>query len=128
MFPANFARSMPIKGSLVFWFNTLSDGSPDFSTGHEECPVVWGQKRSKLKDYAQDGKQFKFAVKPLLDGFCTVAYKRIRFNDQFQARKCLMKPKSRFQVPVNGKMIQDPRTTDHQLIELSDFLNAEVSH
>ena len=44
VFPASFATAVPSKGSVVFWFNTFSDGSPDYSTAHEDCPVVLGQK------------------------------------------------------------------------------------
>ena len=44
VFPAAFATAQPIKGSAIFWFNVLSDGSPDYSTAHADCPVVLGEK------------------------------------------------------------------------------------
>ena len=48
VFPASFATVVPSEGSMVFWFNTFSDGSPDISTAHEDCPVVWGEKFGKI--------------------------------------------------------------------------------
>ena len=44
VFPATFATAIPKKGSAIFWFNALSDGTPDLSTAHAECPVVLGEK------------------------------------------------------------------------------------
>ena len=79
VFPAALtSTSSPTKGSAIFWFNTFSDGSPDLSTSHADCPVVLGEH--------------------------LVAYKWIRYNDQFSTRKCLPQPKERFQVLVNGKV------------------------
>ena len=49
VFPAAFATAVPQKASAILWFNTLSDGSPDSSTAHEECPVVWGLKTGKKR-------------------------------------------------------------------------------
>ena len=39
----------PEKGSAVWWFNTKSDSVPDLETKHAACPVLLGQKWSKLK-------------------------------------------------------------------------------
>ena len=38
----------PEKGSAVWWFNTKSDSVPDLETKHAACPVLLGQKWSKL--------------------------------------------------------------------------------
>ena len=46
VFPAALASAVPTKGSVVYWFNTFSDGSPDYSTTHAGCPVVLGEKWS----------------------------------------------------------------------------------
>ena len=38
------AKVQPIKGSAVFWYNHLSDGTGDDSTEHAGCPVLLGTK------------------------------------------------------------------------------------
>ena len=38
----------PEKGSSIWWFNTKSDSVPDLETKHAACPVLLGQKWSKL--------------------------------------------------------------------------------
>ena len=48
VFPAALATSVPTQGSAIFWFNTLSDGSADFSTAQTHCPVVLGKKLGKV--------------------------------------------------------------------------------
>ena len=40
----------------------------------------------------------------------TVAYRWIRFNDQFQVRKCLLEPKARFHFPVNGGKVPNVKS------------------
>ena len=47
VFPTSFAAAAPKKGSAIFWYNSFSDGTPDFSTAHSDCPVVLGEKWGK---------------------------------------------------------------------------------
>ena len=47
VFPGALAAAVPGKGSAIFWFNTLSDGTPDILTEQSDCPVVLGEKLSE---------------------------------------------------------------------------------
>ncbi|CAG7730130.1 unnamed protein product [Allacma fusca] len=66
----------PSKGSALFWYNVFSDGTTDWDVIHGACPVLIGEK--------------------------WVANKWIHFYDQFLLRKCGMRRKERFQIPVNN--------------------------
>ena len=37
-------QAEPVRGSAVFWYNLLRDGSSDYRTRHAACPVVAGEK------------------------------------------------------------------------------------
>ena len=91
---------MPSKGSVVFWFNTFSDGSPDYSTAHEECPVVLDQKLSNFPSLLHAYRSWERTDR----ANSTVSIQKFRFIDQFKARKCLLRPKQRLQVLVNGRV------------------------
>ena len=47
-FPFTGATVQPEKGSAAWWFNLNSDGYPDYLTLHTACPVLYGQKWSKI--------------------------------------------------------------------------------
>ncbi|CAG7717302.1 unnamed protein product [Allacma fusca] len=71
-FPQSRVATQPIKGSAVFWYDLLDDGSVDGTTFHGACPVVYGRK--------------------------WVGNKWIRYLDQQKNRKCGLKPNEWFSI------------------------------
>ena len=47
-FPYVGVTAIPEKGSAVAWFNTRTDAQVDLETQHAACPVLLGQKWSKI--------------------------------------------------------------------------------
>ncbi|CAG7785311.1 unnamed protein product [Allacma fusca] len=66
----------PIKGSLTLWFNVHNDGTEDFDTYHGGCPLLIGEK--------------------------WVGNKWVKYAPQFSKGKCGLKPKEKYQFPVNN--------------------------
>lgn len=48
VFPDLNLTISPNKGSAVFWYNLLNNGTKDYSTLHAACPVLLGTKWSTL--------------------------------------------------------------------------------
>ena len=97
VFPATFTTAIPRKGSAIFWFNALSDGTPDFSTAHAECTVVLGEKWAEIAPSVVGHNSFSSQEKSITLAICSF-YKWISFYDQLSTRKCLLKAKGRLQV------------------------------
>ena len=83
----------PEKGSAVWWFNTKSDSVPDLETKHAACPVLLGQKWSKLK------KKLCSSFFSVTNFFCfilSVGNKWISYGSQFKNRPCDLEPNTRY--------------------------------
>lgn len=48
VFPSLNLSVLPQKGSALFWYNLLEDGSGDYRTRHGACPVLIGSKWGKV--------------------------------------------------------------------------------
>ena len=49
IFPNLGISVLPTQGSLLFWYNTYSDGNRNDFTLHASCPVLEGVKISKIR-------------------------------------------------------------------------------
>ncbi|KAH8261664.1 hypothetical protein KR044_013061, partial [Drosophila immigrans] len=60
-FPEIQVSVTPQKGSSLFWYNILDDGTPDERTLHSVCPVIVGSRWTLTKWFHSDGQMF---IKP----------------------------------------------------------------
>ncbi|XP_051991045.1 prolyl 4-hydroxylase subunit alpha-1-like [Xyrauchen texanus] len=59
VFPLIGVKVQPKKGSAVFWYNLLQNGSLDLKTWHAGCPVLVGNKWVANKWIHEFGQEFK---------------------------------------------------------------------
>ena len=76
-FPSLGFVTKPVKGSLVLFFNLMSDATRDPALVHSSCPVVVGRKHA--------------------------ATKWVTYFDQWEEFKCSRTPRERFKIVVNGR-------------------------
>ncbi|CAG7674968.1 unnamed protein product, partial [Allacma fusca] len=86
-FPYSRTTARPVKGSAVFWFNRLSDGSSDKNAVHGVCPITFGNK--------------------------LVAKFFVPFDKRLISGKCNLKPTERFQIPANNMYFKKPDLLPH---------------
>lgn len=48
VFPYLDVAVQPVRGAAVFWYNIHESGELDFHTRHGACPVLYGNKWSKI--------------------------------------------------------------------------------
>lgn len=66
VFPRLKVRVEPIKGTAVFWYNSLPDGTIDLDSEHAGCPVLFGTKWSTYSSRVTSpvlNSQFIFILK-----------------------------------------------------------------
>ncbi|CAG7824327.1 unnamed protein product [Allacma fusca] len=73
----------PVKGSALLWYNIFSDGEADWGSNHASCPVLLGEK------WAAD--------------------KWVKYGAQIVKRKCSLKQRERYRIPVNRVYLPVPK-------------------